>query len=301
MRRPFEPLLPGCTQIPYGKLMHWPQRCASTSQRRSYLSPFKVKAAWSFRMQDICTHASSCARDTAACCIPDEVQTGIGRTGKMFAYQHEGVVPDILVLAKALGGGLLPIGATLARRDIIERAYGAMHRVDLHGTPRWPETRWHAQPHWPRCASCKRRSCAKTLRPWVHCCRLSCASSWPSTRWFMHSGCGLLVGIVLGRSEEKAGLIERLLPGLAAPVTRKLLGQWLSLRLRARSHRTASHASLGCAQAGATADRAARADSARGCSIVSEVLSAYQSSLPLLRDVVLRAGGQLWPTLGEPS
>lgn len=49
----------------------------------------------------------------------DEVQTGMGRTGKLFAYEHEGIVPDIMTLAKALGGGL-PIGAMLARREVAE-------------------------------------------------------------------------------------------------------------------------------------------------------------------------------------
>jgi len=51
--------------------------------------------------------------------ILDEVQTGMGRTGKLFAYEHEGVRPDIMTLAKALGGGI-PIGAMLARGDVAE-------------------------------------------------------------------------------------------------------------------------------------------------------------------------------------
>jgi len=48
--------------------------------------------------------------------ILDEVQTGIGRTGKFFAYEHAGIKPDIVTLAKALGGGL-PIGAMIARPE----------------------------------------------------------------------------------------------------------------------------------------------------------------------------------------
>jgi acetylornithine/succinyldiaminopimelate/putrescine aminotransferase len=51
--------------------------------------------------------------------ILDEVQTGMGRTGKLFAYEHEGIPPDIMTLAKALGGGL-PIGAMVARGSVAE-------------------------------------------------------------------------------------------------------------------------------------------------------------------------------------
>jgi acetylornithine/N-succinyldiaminopimelate aminotransferase len=51
--------------------------------------------------------------------ILDEVQTGMGRTGKLFSYEHEGIQPDIMTLAKALGGGL-PIGAMLARGSVAE-------------------------------------------------------------------------------------------------------------------------------------------------------------------------------------
>jgi putrescine aminotransferase len=53
--------------------------------------------------------------------ICDEVQTGLGRTGKMFAVDHYGVVPDILTTAKALGGGVMPIGAYIARPSVFEK------------------------------------------------------------------------------------------------------------------------------------------------------------------------------------
>ncbi len=50
--------------------------------------------------------------------IFDEIPTGLGKTGKMFASQHDGVVPDIMVLGKALGGGILPIAAVIARPEL---------------------------------------------------------------------------------------------------------------------------------------------------------------------------------------
>jgi ornithine--oxo-acid transaminase len=66
--------------------------------------------------------------------ICDEVQTGIGRTGRFFAYQHEDVVPDIVTAAKALSGGYVPVGAMLAKGWIFEKVYSSMDRVMVHST-----------------------------------------------------------------------------------------------------------------------------------------------------------------------
>ncbi len=66
--------------------------------------------------------------------IFDEIQTGIGRTGKLFAYQHEGVEPDIMTLAKALGNGL-PIGAMLARESVAAAFTPGSHASTFGGTP----------------------------------------------------------------------------------------------------------------------------------------------------------------------
>jgi len=66
--------------------------------------------------------------------IADEVQTGLGRTGKMFAVEHWGVVPDVICLAKALGGGL-PLGAMLARADLVTGWPAAAHGSTFGGNP----------------------------------------------------------------------------------------------------------------------------------------------------------------------
>jgi acetylornithine/N-succinyldiaminopimelate aminotransferase len=66
--------------------------------------------------------------------IVDEVQTGIGRTAKLFCYQHYGIVPDIITLAKALGGGL-PIGAMVVRKEIADILGPGMHASTFGGGP----------------------------------------------------------------------------------------------------------------------------------------------------------------------
>lgn len=65
--------------------------------------------------------------------IADEVQTGLGRTGDFFAYQHEdGVEPDLVCVAKALSGGYVPVGATLGKDWIFQKVYSSMDRVLVH-------------------------------------------------------------------------------------------------------------------------------------------------------------------------
>jgi len=66
--------------------------------------------------------------------IFDEVQTGLGRTGEMFAYKHYGVKPDIMILAKSLGGGL-PIGAIVAKKEMADTFQPGMHASTFGGSP----------------------------------------------------------------------------------------------------------------------------------------------------------------------
>jgi acetylornithine aminotransferase len=72
--------------------------------------------------------------DTGTLLIFDEIQTGIGRTGKLFAYEHVGVQPDIMTLAKALANGL-PIGAMLARESVAAAFVPGAHASTFGGTP----------------------------------------------------------------------------------------------------------------------------------------------------------------------
>ncbi len=64
--------------------------------------------------------------------VCDEVQTGVGRTGRFFAYQHDDVRPDLVTVAKALSGGFVPVGATLAVKGIFDRVYSSMDRMMVH-------------------------------------------------------------------------------------------------------------------------------------------------------------------------
>jgi acetylornithine/succinyldiaminopimelate/putrescine aminotransferase/predicted amino acid dehydrogenase len=65
--------------------------------------------------------------------IVDEVQTGLGRTGRLYACQDEGITPDIMTLAKALGGGIMPIGACLATKEVYNEDFGLKHSSTFAG------------------------------------------------------------------------------------------------------------------------------------------------------------------------
>jgi acetylornithine/succinyldiaminopimelate/putrescine aminotransferase len=66
--------------------------------------------------------------------ISDEVQTGLGRTGKMFGFQHWNLEPDIITLAKTLSGGYVPCGAIVTRREIYQKTFSRMDRCVVHST-----------------------------------------------------------------------------------------------------------------------------------------------------------------------
>jgi len=66
--------------------------------------------------------------------ILDEIQTGLGRTGKFFACEHWGVVPDMLLVSKSLSGGLVPVGAVLTRREIFRRVFNRMERCIINAS-----------------------------------------------------------------------------------------------------------------------------------------------------------------------
>jgi ornithine--oxo-acid transaminase len=83
-------------------------------------------------------YLAECARICRACnvlFIADEVQTGLGRTGKLLACEHDGVKPDGLILAKALGGGLLPVSAFLAKHEVMDVFTPGDHGSTFGGNP----------------------------------------------------------------------------------------------------------------------------------------------------------------------
>ena len=126
-RTPFEPLVPGVTHVPYGDVAALD--AAVTEQTAAVvLEPILGEAGVIIPPDGYLRAAREITSARGALLVLDEVQTGIGRTGRWFAHQAAGVVPDVVTLAKGLGGGL-PIGACIGIG-----AAGSLFEPGQHGT-----------------------------------------------------------------------------------------------------------------------------------------------------------------------
>src|SRR5260370_21758045 len=84
--------------------------------------------------EDYLREAADLCHHHGALLAVDEVQTGLGRTGTLFAFEQWDVVPDIVTVAKALSGGYVPVGAVIARAPVVETVFDKMDRAVVHST-----------------------------------------------------------------------------------------------------------------------------------------------------------------------
>lgn len=133
-QRPFEPLLPGCESVPFDDLESLERALASRHFAAFIVEPIQAEGGMNVPQPNYLPTVQELCRKTDTLLIVDEVQTGMGRTGTLFASDRFHVEPDILTLAKSLGGGMIPIGAMLTRRDLWLKAYGTVQTFALHTT-----------------------------------------------------------------------------------------------------------------------------------------------------------------------
>jgi len=129
---PFAPLVPDCASVPFADLEALERELRSRKFAAFIVEPIQAEAGIYVPPPEYLPEAKRLCQKYGTLLVVDEVQTGIGRTGTMFAVDALGVEPDIMTLAKSLGGGLVPIGATLSRRDLWLKAYGSIDRFALH-------------------------------------------------------------------------------------------------------------------------------------------------------------------------
>jgi len=132
-REGFGALLDGCVDIPFNDLDALEDKLRHKNVAAFIVEPIQGKGVF-VPDDDYLRQAQRLCHKYGAVLIADEVQTGFGRTGKMFAVEHWGVEPDILCTAKALSGGYIPVGATLSKRWIHNKVFSSLDRVLVHST-----------------------------------------------------------------------------------------------------------------------------------------------------------------------
>jgi len=129
----FEPLMPGFKHVPYDNLQAV-ERAIDSRTCAVLVEPVQGEGGVIVPAADYLPGLRRLCDEAGILLILDEVQSGMGRTGKLFAYQHWGVEPDILTLAKALAGGI-PMGAMLAREAVAASFVPGTHASTFGGTP----------------------------------------------------------------------------------------------------------------------------------------------------------------------
>lgn len=129
----FGPLLPGCAAVPFGDLDTLERELARGDVAAFFIEPIQGKGVV-LPPADYLRGAQRLCRSAGTLFVCDEVQTGIGRTGRFLALEHWGLEPDMICLSKALSGGLVPIGAVLVCRGAFDRVFDRMKRAVRHGS-----------------------------------------------------------------------------------------------------------------------------------------------------------------------
>lgn len=130
----FGPFTPGFKVIPFGdakELKHaiTPNTCAFI------VEPIQGEAGIVLPPDGFLKECAQICRDHRVLMICDEIQSGLGRTGKLFAYQHEGIQPDMIIVGKALSGGFYPVSAVLASKEVLGVFKPGDHGSTFGGNP----------------------------------------------------------------------------------------------------------------------------------------------------------------------
>jgi ornithine--oxo-acid transaminase len=132
-RTGFEPLLPDCTAVPFNDLAALERALAARTAAAFIVEPIQGKGV-NLPVDGYLREAAELCRRHGTLFIADEIQTGLGRTGRFLAVDHWGVEPDMVLIAKALSGGHVPVGAVLTRKRIYDKIFDRMDRAVVHGS-----------------------------------------------------------------------------------------------------------------------------------------------------------------------
>jgi ornithine--oxo-acid transaminase len=130
----FGPLLPETDVVPFGNLDSLEQKLATRRYAAFFVEPLQSEGGIRIPDDEYLPAAQALCRRYGSLFVLDEVQTGMYRTGPFLAAHHFGLDPDIVVLAKALSGGLIPVSATMMSDAVYESVFRSMKRAIVHAS-----------------------------------------------------------------------------------------------------------------------------------------------------------------------
>ncbi|MYR88858.1 ornithine--oxo-acid transaminase, partial [Streptomyces sp. SID685] len=133
-RAGFGPFTPGFTIVPYNDLAAL-EEAVDENTAAVLIEPIQGEAGVVIPDEGYLTGVRELTRRKGCLFIADEIQSGLGRTGRTLAVDHEDVVPDMLLLGKALGGGIVPVSAVVARREVLGVLHPGEHGSTFGGNP----------------------------------------------------------------------------------------------------------------------------------------------------------------------
>jgi ornithine--oxo-acid transaminase len=131
----FGPFTPGFVEVPYGDAEALAQALSDPEVVGFLVEPIQGEAGVVLPPEGYLRRARELCTRYGVLMIADEVQSGLGRTGATFACEHEGVQPDVYVLGKALGGGIVPVSAVVSTRDVLGVFRPGEHGSTFGGNP----------------------------------------------------------------------------------------------------------------------------------------------------------------------
>ena len=132
-KRGFEPLLPGMAMVEMNDLEALERELRQGDVAAFIVEPIQGKGVY-IPSDDYLPEAQRLCRRYGTLFICDEVQVGLGRAGKFLCSEHWNLEPDMVTLAKSLGGGYVPVSAVIMRREIHDRVFGSLKRAQVHST-----------------------------------------------------------------------------------------------------------------------------------------------------------------------
>ncbi len=131
-QRPFQPLIPACDHVLFGHIHPLEQKLRTGDVAAFIVEPIQGEGGVHVPPSGYLKQVEELCHKYGAYLIVDEVQTGFGRTGMFFACEYEDVRPDIITMAKSLGGGIMPMGAFITTEKIWKKAYGGIEKCLWH-------------------------------------------------------------------------------------------------------------------------------------------------------------------------